>query len=370
MSIKNPFFCISLIVMLTYSCTNGNESCMENPGHGKLLVFIGQKISVTEQEAEENSLDAKFSAKYNILEKVCGDYRGDTIEFTVYDHRGRPAFEKHDAVMLYVCEHEGKYYHQKYQYDVLYKTKQGKWAGPYEGQGDDTTIKPVPVEFAKELSYPIAGLKEQAIKGNFPEPYYKIENGKAIAVYGFYAQDLFDIKKKGVLKARGLFGTGEPFEVQDVELANIEQIKPSKKEKSQLIKTWNKLLHSIETRDSVTIKSMSLDSITCSVCEGFSSPHYYNDIEPVDSFIIASFTYFPSSEVWKKMKRGQYKIYAIRYPDEQPDFLKNSKDKSLTIYEIIFDQLYEQHGYKSLVSHRFNFVKIEGQFRFYGMESN
>jgi hypothetical protein len=39
----------------------------------------------------------------------------------------------------------------------------------------------------------------------FPEPYYKIDGKKASAVYGNHIDELFSLKQRGVLKARGDF---------------------------------------------------------------------------------------------------------------------------------------------------------------------
>ena len=40
---------------------------------------------------------------------------------------------------------------------------------------------------------------------SFPKPYYKTVRNKAIAIYGNYIDDLFKLKREGVLKARGVF---------------------------------------------------------------------------------------------------------------------------------------------------------------------
>ena len=94
-----------------------------------LFVFVGEKIFVQELPHNDNSIDAKFKAKYKILQRVYGNFSKDTIEFEVYDHYGVPGFSHYKNVLLFVSEYEGKYYHEKYQYFDVYQTNSGKWAG-------------------------------------------------------------------------------------------------------------------------------------------------------------------------------------------------------------------------------------------------
>jgi hypothetical protein len=66
-------------------------------------------------------------------------------------------------------------------------------------------VKPEIIDFAELVEIDLTGRDEDYIQTMFPEPYYKIENNKAIAVYGNYINGLFAIKRSGVLKARGDF---------------------------------------------------------------------------------------------------------------------------------------------------------------------
>lgn len=185
--------------------------CMDkNPN---LYVFVGEKISITDCEdvyyCDMISMDSKFSAIYKIHEMVYGSYCVDTIKFTVYDHYGRPNFGKFQNVLLYVSEYCGEFFHQKYLFTDVYKTTDGRWASPYQfgdySRLDSTSkLKPEIVKFEAPIEYDISRFPpEQQIK-YYPSPYYRIENNKAIAVYGNYIPELFEIKKKTILKARGI----------------------------------------------------------------------------------------------------------------------------------------------------------------------
>ena len=119
-----------------------------------LFAFVAQKISLNEFNANVNYerptsievdsttgdtimkrrsyiMDHAFEAKYKVIQPVFNDLKTDTIVFNAYDHYGRPAFELYSTVLLYISKSEdGSYYfHQKYQFDPLYKTKNGSWTG-------------------------------------------------------------------------------------------------------------------------------------------------------------------------------------------------------------------------------------------------
>jgi hypothetical protein len=120
----------------------------------RLFVFVGEKLSVEPLPHERGSMDNGFKAKYAILKKIYGNFPQDTIEFVAYDHYGTPPFSKFKNALLYVSADSGTYYHQKYMYNDVYKTKDGRWAGTYAG-GDykhaynkHTKIKPIKIDFA------------------------------------------------------------------------------------------------------------------------------------------------------------------------------------------------------------------------------
>ena len=380
MRFRNVLLFLSAILLA--SCggqTQSVNSCKENPGNGKLFVFIGERIEVKELTDEKDIMDAKFLAKYKILERVCGDFPGNTIEFTVYDHYGRPDFENYKTVMLYVSEHEGKYYHEKYQFAPLYKTKDGRWAGPYDSWDYAYTdiannpVKPQIIDFAEEVAFSVAGWKKRDIQAKFPTPFYKIVDTNAIAIYGNYIPELFELKKRGVLTARGLYGepsSADEVPVQPMELERFEKYIIPKAEQKALIGAWQQLFSAIEANDAAKVKALSLDSVACAVCEGFASPHFYNDIEPIDSFIAAGNRNFPNTELWKNMKSGTFKLNATKYPDRKPQQYQLPNNESLVIYEITFPLTTAFEESKYQLHHNFQFVKTKTGFRFFGMESH
>lgn len=181
--------------------------------NNKLFVFVGEKMEITPLPYTPGDFDAGIIARYRVIQKVYGDYASDEIEFIAYDHYGTFPFKEFKNVLLFVREHEGRYYHEKYMFNDVYKTRDGRWAGPFDKYDYDhdlnmnTKVKPVKIDFIEEVFYPTKYmLGDSLVTRSFPEPYYKTFNDKAFVVYGNYVEELFQLKKEGVLTARKLFG--------------------------------------------------------------------------------------------------------------------------------------------------------------------
>ena len=195
---------------LAASFNRNNPVRNYNGENNKLFAFVGHKIAVDSLPHSPGDFDRKFKAKYQILEKVFGNFAHDTIEFIVYDHYGTPEFAAYDNVLLYVSADSGIYYHQKYLYNDVYKTKDGRWAGPYHHFYKQASIRPIKIDFEKPVLYAV----KFTINGgvcirNWPTPYYEKIGDSLRAVYGNYVNDLFLIARDGVLTAREIFKKGK-----------------------------------------------------------------------------------------------------------------------------------------------------------------
>ncbi len=187
----------------------------------KLFVFVGEKIDVTAIPHKPGNFNYGVKAKYKILQPVYGNYNKAVIEFEAYDHYGIPKFVEYKTVLLFVSEYQGKFYQEKYMFDPLAKTKDGRWAGPYSSEYGHpyikhTTVKPERIDFVEEISYPtkITDGDSQEFTLSYPEPYFKTIGGKAIAVYGNYIPELFKLRRDGVLTARDLFPGKKKIELE------------------------------------------------------------------------------------------------------------------------------------------------------------
>jgi hypothetical protein len=178
-----------------------------------LIVIVAEKISVAEFRQEPVKgrviMDQSFHAKYKVIQRLHGTLEKDTCEFVAYDHYGQPAFSNYQFVLLFLIYNNGKLYHEKYQYFDVYQTVEGRWAScgdPYKF--DDAhrgKIKPVALDFTKPVSFDLNTLTKEQVKSLYPTPYYTIKNGQAYCRMGAYVETLFQIKREGVLKARGYF---------------------------------------------------------------------------------------------------------------------------------------------------------------------
>lgn len=391
---KSSAYFLFVISICFYSCNMFNkrvESCMENPGNNKLLIFVGEKIEVKEIEPDksEDPLElryGKFKARYKVLDVVCGDFIKDTIEFIAYDHYGSPPFQKFEHVLLYVYNYKDTFYHERYMFDEVYKAKNGEWVSPYSAENyeridlEKSHIKPRKIDFEKPLSFDLKGFSRQRRARVFPAPYFIIEGRKAIAVYGNYIHETVQLKKEGILKARGYFGTEEDtrVKVSDVTLADIaslRNVKMSKKEEVVLKDFFNKIVQAIKVKDSAFIRNNSVDSVYCSVCEGYTADEFVerfrfeNNLETVDSFLISAFRNLPKSLLFEKMQNGNYKIMTEHYIPAKPDTVDVTHKNEEVIYTVSVFVPSPEGGLKFTYTHEFEFVIRNGQFKFYGMKT-
>jgi hypothetical protein len=196
-----------------------------------LFVFVGEKIevlSVPNPDNEVKILDTivkgadtfiqasrpmipfnKYVARYRVIQNVFGYYESDTISFIVYDHYGEPAFARYEDALLFVSNKDGELIHERYQYFEVYKTDDGRWASPGDPYRFDhvknKTIVAEPITFLEPLVFDLTKYPPQSIDSCFPKPYYRTELMRAYPVLGAYVEDLFLVKKEGVLESRGIF---------------------------------------------------------------------------------------------------------------------------------------------------------------------
>lgn len=190
-----------------------------------LIVFVGELISIEELpnttirkeiidgdtiEFELAPFDSKYKSKFRIIKLINGFYSQDIIEFISYNHYGIPKYSNYKTSLLFISEYENEeLVQQKYMSCPVYKTKNGRWASDYNRSGyrkhftDEITVKPEVIEFEVDVFYEKNNWQD--FQKRFSSPYYKIEGNKAIAVYGNYVEELFEIRKQSILKSRGLF---------------------------------------------------------------------------------------------------------------------------------------------------------------------
>jgi hypothetical protein len=267
------FLVLPLLIACTYNDGKHGPLIPKNKNSpaemaNTLFAFVGKKIAVTPKPSPDYSFDAVFEAQYQVLQKVYGDYQGDTITFTVYDHYGTPAFERYDHALLFVSKVSNGWYHEKYQYFDVYLTASGRWAGrynPYEysDTSNPDVIKPIPIAFPPEAVFPLSvkTWEEGEVEYWFPQPFYKVERDTAYPLYGNYVEDLFELKKRGVLGARGLFDHMKPSTIDVIETQMTEIREVVNKKDKRFIRFWEQMAGFIMTGDTGQVKAVLLDSL-------------------------------------------------------------------------------------------------------------
>lgn len=99
---------------------------------GQTIAFVGEKIAVLQDDyvCPENHIcmDARFSARYRIVELLEGKFDGEIIDFVVYDHYGYPRFANADRPVIYLMQVDDQLYHHKYSFDPLHPVRGGGYA--------------------------------------------------------------------------------------------------------------------------------------------------------------------------------------------------------------------------------------------------
>ncbi len=214
MNIKNICTALYLLsVLFIISCKQKQvvPDCGTPPGADKLFVFVGEKIEVNDITDEDDGMDLKFSAKYKILQKICGVYASDTISFTGYDHYGMPEFSKSKTSLLFLLAYNDTFYHAKYLHFDVHKTTDNRWAGyPYKTLlriEDSIHFKPQKLDFVLPISYSVEGRTRRDVKRFYPPQFFTRKGDSVTTTWGNYVEDLYSAMKKTALKRRGYFDT-------------------------------------------------------------------------------------------------------------------------------------------------------------------
>jgi hypothetical protein len=197
------------------------EPCEVWPSHPekptKLYVFIGKKIKIwasPSSHCNAFALDSRAISKYLVIKNIYGDFKKETIQFTSYVHSSpleqnyipfKTSFADYDYCLLYVLKYKGELIQIKYLFDDVYMTSEGKWATPLKPKGLFNTIspdlfKPDKMNFISPIVFEYEDIFFKQMKENFPETYTKISDGKILVDYGYYVEDLFEIRKAEALK--------------------------------------------------------------------------------------------------------------------------------------------------------------------------
>ena len=176
-------------------------------------LIIGRRIEVRDVERKPKPgtwlLDAEFFLRYEVLQIIFGSYQKKEISFASYVHFGRPPFLDHEYGLMYVSKVGDRWVQQKYLFQPVYPTADGRWAGcgdPYDGGYiHGSGVKAEPIKFKHPVVFDILNVPEFVRERKYPLPLFRYENETAVCLMGNYPDALFRVMKEGFLTARGVF---------------------------------------------------------------------------------------------------------------------------------------------------------------------
>lgn len=185
---------------------------------GREYAFIGRKIRLErapepyycdEPAAPQLRFYTEYTATYCLLQQLRGHYPSDTLTFSAYDHYGWPPFRPYVDVLVFVQEYCGRPIYQRSFYPV-YRTTDGRWAAPYnwldhQNPALEPPIKPRLISFAEPVSIDVSGVAPEYLPQRYPAPYYCLENGQALAVYGNYVDEILENRQRLQAPQRALY---------------------------------------------------------------------------------------------------------------------------------------------------------------------
>lgn len=141
----------------------------------------------------------------------------------------------------------------------------------------------------------------------------------------------------------------------------------------ELDKTFVAFIKALENQDKAAFDNIALAQTDCAECPGSGEQGDITHFVPSDVFYITVAADFKASPVYKALSKRGYAFNSMTLKDFKPAFIPkdSSGSKDLKVYEVWVptykpDELSKGHPGSS---HAFQFVKVHGEFRFFGLTS-
>ena len=178
-----------------------------------LIAFVGRRIEGRSVEHKpkprELLFDAEYLLRYEVLEVVFGTYTKREIDFSSYIHTGPPAFKTYEYGLIYVSKRAGRFVQQKYLFQPVYPTANGRWAGcgdPYDGgHWSGSGVKAEPIKVNPPVVFDIRNVPQFVRERKYPLPLFRYDEDTAVCLMGNYPDALFRVMKEGILTTSGVF---------------------------------------------------------------------------------------------------------------------------------------------------------------------
>lgn len=147
-----------------------------------------------------------------------------------------------------------------------------------------------------------------------------------------------------------------------------------KKEASEwdeLDKTFIAFFSALESKDKAAYTALSLKQVDCAECPGGGEQGSYSHFVPAEVFYITVAEDFKKSPVYKALVKRGYAFNTMILKDFKPAFLPKDAPNDLKVYEVWVqtykpDELSKGHNG---TNHAFQFIKVNGSFKFFGLTS-
>ncbi|ASB47965.1 hypothetical protein [Alkalitalea saponilacus] len=143
----------------------------------------------------------QYLARYKVIKMFTEHKHIDTVEFITYV----PELFKYEHALLFLkTSKNGCFSLVNNQFVDIYLDKNNKWASHYASldythpNNIHTSLKPVKIDFTKEISFDITDLDNATLQERYPSKYYIFINNKAIAVWGNYIEDVIELKMNAI----------------------------------------------------------------------------------------------------------------------------------------------------------------------------
>ncbi|ALM48036.1 hypothetical protein AMR72_03490 [Flavobacterium psychrophilum] len=139
----------------------------------------------------------------------------------------------------------------------------------------------------------------------------------------------------------------------------------------ELDKTFVAFFKALESQNKQSFSSISLKQVDCAECPASGEAGDVTHFVPNEIFYITVASDFKKSPVYKAVTKRGYAFNSMILKDFKPEFLPKDAPEDLKVYEV-WVQTYKpdelSKGHKG-TSHAFQFVKVNGVFRFFGLTS-
>jgi len=150
-----------------------------------------------------------------------------------------------------------------------------------------------------------------------------------------------------------------------------KRLKLTYKDSIELNKVWLRYKHALESKDIHSLHQLSYKTIHCDRFEPENSSFTKDPNLPLDTFLNRFYHVFPNFKLWRVIKTKKYHMSIDKASNWVLPNIKFQREKSLMVYNIwylVFEPNEISKGDEGL-SEAFQFMKINGKFKLYGLTS-